>query len=64
MHVWPGDGCENRKWKGGVALPIDFLRKIEISKFMVCLGLTKHCKMLEYKCMILFGLSMNLMNTV
>ena len=26
MHVWPG--CENRKGKGGVASPIDFLCKI------------------------------------
>ena len=23
MHVWPGDMCENRKGKGGVASPID-----------------------------------------
>ena len=27
-------GCENRKRKGGVASPIDFLCKIEISKFV------------------------------
>ena len=27
-------GCENRKGKGGVASPIDFL---EISKFVTCL---------------------------
>ena len=30
-------GCENRKGKGGVASPIDFLCKIEISKFVTCL---------------------------
>ena len=30
-------GCENRKGKGGVASPIDFLCKIENSKFVTCL---------------------------
>ena len=29
-------GCENRRWKGGVASPIDFPCKIEISKFVTC----------------------------
>ena len=37
-------GCENRKGKGGVASPIDFLCKIEVSKFVTCLYSKKHYK--------------------
>ena len=41
-------GVKNPEVKRGVALPIDFLCKIEISRFITCLSSTKHYFTLEH----------------